>query len=129
MKPILLNNQIKMTGPEKTHQEILNMQIAAGEIISYRFEPWNFSLANNLSYKPDFLVIFHDHFEIHEIKAGILNKNEKMFSGKNEYKPLMRGDECLTKLKIVAKEYPWFKVKLFWYWGKRYERMEWREIK
>lgn len=100
------------------------MQMAAKEIMSYVHQPWTFLIVGHkLKYTPDFLVVYTDCFEIHEVKAGILDKN----TGKHV--PHYKNATQRGTIKMCASMFPWFKFKVFWYWGKRYEHQGWREIK
>ena len=122
MKPIRIDK--KMSGPEKAHQGILNIWMASGDILSYQYEPWTFLLSGRqLKYTPDYLVVYFDHFEIHEIKVGIVDKK----TGK--IIPYFKNKTQEGTLKMAAHQYPWFKFKLFWYWGDRYNKFDMREIK
>lgn len=90
-------------GQNKTEQFYESFQLAplksAGEILDYRFEPFKLILVhgipgkvNEMSYKPDFLVIFPDRFRIVEVKAN---------------KDAMREDGW-NKLKMACECFPWF---------------------
>ncbi|MBT9170537.1 MAG: hypothetical protein DDT18_00880 [Actinobacteria bacterium] len=94
MKPILISS--KMNKMEGRYCQELELLKRAGEIVDYRFEPFGLKLADKTYYHPDFLVVYKDKFEIIEIKG------------------FMR-DDANVKLKIAAKEFPWFQFKLiFW---------------
>lgn len=113
-----------MPETEKTHQEILNIWMASGDIISYIHEPWTFLITgHNLKYTPDFLIAYFDHFEIHEIKAGILDKKI------GKYIPHFKNKTQEGTIKMCAHKYPWFKFKVYWYWGSRYKYFDVKEIK
>jgi len=62
----------------------------AGEILDYRFEAIKFRLADRTYYSPDFLVIFEDHFEVHECKG-------------------FWEDDARVKIKVTAETFPWFR--------------------
>lgn len=113
MKPIVLNHN-KMSGPERAHADTLAVWKAAGEIIDFIYEPFRIILADKTTYAPDFLVVYADRFEIHEVKAGTKEKLKGKWTGK--YIPFSRGDESLTKLKICARLFPWWKFRLYWYY-------------
>lgn len=75
----------------------------AGEIEDYRFEPFKLILVhgipgkvNEMSYKPDFLVVFQDRLRIVEVKAN---------------KDAMREDGW-NKLKMACELFPWFEFVL-----------------
>ena len=60
----------------------------AGEVLDYKYEHLNFKLAGyKCFYKPDFYVVYHDHFEIHEVKGFV-------------------RDDALVKFKVAASMYP-----------------------
>jgi len=114
MKPILIQHD-KMSGPERKHADNLAIWKAAGEVVDYVYEPFRFTLADKTTFCPDFLVVFSDHFEVHEVKAGTKDKA----TGRTV--PFCRGDESITKLKICARLYPWFRWKLYWYGGRDFQ--------
>jgi len=94
MRP--LEQQQKMNKTEARYAELLELRKLAGEILDYKFEPFRLILAGNTSYCPDFLVVFKDHFEIHEVK-GFLR------------------DDANVKFKVAARTFPWFKfIMIFW---------------
>lgn len=121
MKPVILT-QRKMSGPERQHADNLAIMKASGEIVDYVYEPWRFTLADKTTFCPDFLVVFADHFELHEVKAGADEKIKGVKTGRTV--PFCRGDESVTKLKVCARLFPWFRWKLYWYRGKDFQVRE-----
>lgn len=91
MKP--LPAPIKMNKTEARYAGQLELLKRSGQIVDYRFEKLNFKLANRTYYKPDFFIVFKDHFEIHEVK-GFLR------------------DDANVKFKVAAEMFPWFKWKM-----------------
>ena len=77
----------------------------AEEIVDYRYEPMGLRLGFKTFYKPDFLVIKKDRFEIHECKG------------------FMR-DDANVKLKVAAQAFPWFKFFLVRRAGKSWDIKE-----
>lgn len=101
MKPIL--EKLNQNKTEAAYDEVLRRRKLVGEILDYRFEPMKLILAHNVtgrknevSYKPDFLVIHKDYFEFIEVKA----KRGKWTS--------MR-DDARAKINIAADLYPFFR--------------------
>ena len=91
MQPLTPKNIMNKT--EAAYANHLYLQQVLKEIVDFRFEPFGLKLADKTYYHPDFLVVFADHFEIHEVKG------------------FMRED-ANVKLKVAAKLFPWFKFKL-----------------
>ena len=89
MKPIIKKNSSGMNKTEQQYGEHLEMMRLASEILDYRYEPMNLRLASNTYYRPDFLVIFPTHFEIHEVKG-------------------FWQDDARVKIKVAAEQFPWF---------------------
>ena len=61
---------------ETRYANFLELRKRAGEILDYRFEPMRLILrhavpnrAKGMTYTPDFLVVFPDRMELHEIKG------------------------------------------------------------
>lgn len=95
MKPIL--ERLNQNKTEAAYDELLRLRKLAGEIEDYRFEPFKLFLSHNVPggraatvYIPDFLVVFSDHFEVHEVK-GFWREDAKV------------------KIKMAAELFPWFK--------------------
>ena len=61
-----------------------------GEILDYQFEAITFKLGHRCTYTPDFLVVFPDHFEIHEVKGHW-------------------REAARVRIKVAASLYPWFR--------------------
>ena len=68
----------------------LDLLKKAGEILEWKFEPFNLRLADNTFYKPDFLVVYPDRLEIHEYKGHW-------------------EDDARVKFKVAAEHHWWFK--------------------
>ena len=84
----------KMNGTEREWAEILDYLKRSGEIIDWKYDPFNLRLADNTYYRPDFLVVYPGHFEIIEIKGGWMQ------------------DDSIAKFKIAAEQFPWFVFKM-----------------
>ena len=105
-----------MNSTEQRYAQYLDVLQAAGEIIGYRFEPMKFILAGNVaggrnavSYTPDFMVVYPDHFEFVDVKAKgkrrvILDKSGKL---KTKQWTSMR-DDARAKINVAAAQFPWF---------------------
>ena len=96
MKPILAS-QIGMNSTERKYCEMLSFRKAAGEIVDYVWEPFKLILVhgvkkarNEMSYKPDFLVVMKDRFEVHEVKG-------------------FWQEDARLKIKMAADQFRWFK--------------------
>jgi hypothetical protein len=74
---------------EQRYADSLRINQLAGRIISYRFEPIKFRLANKTFYTPDFMVTRADQIEFHEVKG-------------------FWEDDARVKIKVVAEMYPEF---------------------
>lgn len=59
----------KMNKTEARYAEYLELLKMAGEIIEWKFEPFNLRLAENTYLRPDFLVVTQTQIEIHEVKG------------------------------------------------------------
>ena len=71
-------------------RDVLWPRFLAKEIIGYHFEGVKLRLADNTFYTPDYFVIFHDHFECHEVKG-------------------FWRDDARVKIKVAAEKYNFFK--------------------
>ena len=69
------------------HLELLKR---TSQIVDYRYEPMSLRLAKKTRYTPDFMVIFEDHIELHEVKG-------------------FWRDDARVKIKVTAEQFPWFK--------------------
>ena len=103
MKPIL--KQAKMNKLEQRWANELEIMKLGRLIIDYRFEPFNLRLADNTFYRIDFLVIYNDRFEIHEVK-GFLR------------------DDANVKFKVAAEQFPWFHFKMIFWKNKQWKIIE-----
>lgn len=74
------------------------------EIIDWRYEALGFRLADGCFHYPDFLVVYHDRFEVHEVK-GFLR------------------DDAAAKFKIAKEMFPWVMWRMI-----RKEKGQWVQI-
>ena len=86
-----LKPQGVMNNTEKEYSQQLELQMLAGEIYAWKFEPVALVLADRTRYTPDFLVIEKD-----------------MTVRFDEVKGFWR-DDARVKIKVAAKAFPWFK--------------------
>jgi len=86
-----------MNSTEREYAQMLDVRIAAKEIVTWRFESVKFRLADNTMYTPDFLVITPESIELHEVKGGFFR------------------DDARVKFKVAGEAYPWFK----WVWAQK----------
>ena len=100
MKPLKLQSRMNKTEERYAHQ--LELMKKSGLIIDWGFEKLRFRLANGAWFKPDFLIVYSDRFEIHEIKGSHFREAGKV------------------RLKIAAELFPWFRWKVV-----RYENKVW----
>jgi len=108
--PIIRENPRGMNKTEDAYAWVLEAMKKSGEIKDYRFESINLRMADRTYYRPDFLVVFHTHFEIHEIKGGFVQ------------------DDAMVKFKATAELFPWFKWKMIQ--GKPHRgSYEWKTLK
>lgn len=92
MRPIL-QRATRINKTELAYQtEILVPLKLAGQILDFRYEAIKLRLADATFYTPDFLVVYPDRFEIHEIKGHW-------------------EDDARVKFKVAAEQYPWFRFK------------------
>lgn len=91
MKPLPLTT--KMNKTEANYAQILELEKRAGNIITWYFEALKFRLADGCFYLPDFLVVYKDRYELHEVK-GFFRTTAKV------------------KLKVASELYPYFKWKV-----------------
>ena len=68
-KPKPLRPKTGMNGTEQKYAELLEHMKLAGDILDYKFEAVKFRLAKATYYTPDFMVIFPNHIEFHEVKG------------------------------------------------------------
>ena len=74
---------------EMKYEGQLELLKRAGEIVSYRYEPIKFRLADKTFYTPDFMVTYEDRIEFHETKG-------------------FWEEDARIKIKIVASLFPEF---------------------
>jgi hypothetical protein len=99
MKPLAV--KLKMNKTEAAYADQLELQKIAKIIIDWRFNAVRFRLADGAYYKPDFLVVMEDRFELHEVK-GFFREAAKV------------------RIKTAAHLYPWFAWKVV-----RYKKGAW----
>lgn len=80
----------KMNKTESAYAQTLDIQKRTGEIVDYKFEALKFRLAKKTFYTPDFFVVKHNGFEIHEVKG-------------------FWRDDARVKIKVAAEMFRWFK--------------------
>jgi hypothetical protein len=94
--PFALDPAAGMNGIERRYADELYKLQLAGEILAYEYEPIKLRLAKGTFYTPDFLVVYPDHFEFHEVKG-------------------YARDDAMVKVKVAARLYPWFRFVLVRY--------------
>ena len=94
-----------MNKTEAKYAEHLEHLKTSGQIISYAFEPFGLRLAEEKCYyHPDFMVVYEDRFEIHEVKAF----NKKAGA------PLIK-DDALVKIKVASTQFGYWPFKICWF--------------
>jgi hypothetical protein len=88
-KPVTKTIPKRMNKTEAAYQQYLEILRRGGEIIDHRYEPFNLRLADNTYYRPDFFVVYADHFEVHEVKG-------------------FWRDDARVKIKVAAAMFPWW---------------------
>lgn len=88
MRPLI--RQPKLNKTERQYGSYLRGLYQAGRILDYSFEPLKLKLADNTFYTPDYLVVFPDRFEFHEVKG-------------------FWRDDARVKIKVAARLFPWFR--------------------
>ena len=63
---------------ETQYAAMLNLMLKAGEIEGYKAQAFKVRLADNTWYTPDFMVHYHSHVEVHEIKGGWITDKGKI---------------------------------------------------
>lgn len=94
MKPI--KSKPKMNKTEAAWAAVLEIKKQNSSIIDYYFEAIKFKLAPKTFYTPDFLVVGHDSFEIHEVKG-------------------FWRDDARVKIKVAADMFPYFNWRVVTY--------------
>lgn len=96
------------------------------DVVSWKYEPCSFWLAENMRYNPDFLVEYQDG-SIHVVDVKALWKGRTA--------PHVE-DDSMVKMKSMAQMYGgWFVVKMTWYsketgqWKERHFEQQEREGK
>ena len=85
-----------MNQTESRYAEYLTLQQRVGTILAWHWEPIKLKLGTNwkTTYTPDFFVITPDLLgEFHEVKGFMM-------------------DDAAVKIKVAAKQYPWFTFRL-----------------
>lgn len=99
VKPIrVIRTHVKheMNGLERKYAEVLDLRKRVGDVIDWRFEAMKLKLGRDwtTTYTPDFAVVLEDGtLELHECKG------------------FMRA-HAAVKIKVAAKDYPWFVFRL-----------------
>ena len=95
MKPLFLKP--KMNKTEARYATQLELLKRAGKIVNWKFESMKFRLGDGAHptkrppfYTPDFLVVYSDHFELHEVKGSFFREAAKV------------------RIRTAAELYPWF---------------------
>lgn len=92
MRPRIRHTPGEMNKTEAEYAARLHVLKLAGEIVDFRFEPMTLVLTKinrGVRYTPDFLVIFEDHFEFHEVKG-------------------FWEEDARRVMKVAAEMFPWF---------------------
>lgn len=107
MKPIIRQkqNDMKMNKLEASYARKLDEALLKKDILGWQFEAINLMIIESdfrrTYYKPDFFVVFPDHFEVHETKG-------------------FWQEDARLKIKRAAEK--------FWFWtflGVTYKRGQW----
>lgn len=89
-RPRPIHKPGEMNKTESAYATKLRNEQWVHEIVDYKFEPIKFRLADKTFYTPDFMVVYNDRFEFHEVKG-------------------YWEDDARVKIKVVAEMFPWFK--------------------
>jgi len=117
-----------MNKTEARYAQYLDLLKKAGEIIDYKFEPMKFILSSNIegarnavTYTPDFLIVYPEHFEFVDVKARGKAKTVMSKSGKlrKQQWSSMR-DDARAKINIAAELFPWFRWAVYYLDGSRW---------
>ena len=105
MRPIIRGRKEGMNNLEEKYSKWLDSLKWEKQIEAWQFEPLGLKIAEmRCRYHPDFLVVRHDQFEFHEVKA--FSKK----AGKPRYE-----DDSMVKLKVAARQFPWFQFRMVWF--------------
>lgn len=96
----------KMNKTELRYAGQLEALKRAGQIIDYKFESMRLEVGEGAWYKPDFLVVFKDRFELHEIKGGFIRI------------------PAMVRFKAAMMIYPWFGWRMM-----QWKNNQWKCIK
>lgn len=80
-----------MNSTERQYADLLEGRRLVGDILEWRYEPFNLRLADNTYYRPDFMVVTPECIEIHEVKGGFWQ------------------DDSRAKWKIAGEQFPMFR--------------------
>jgi hypothetical protein len=94
--PIPFDPASRINGTERRYADSLYKLQFARDIVDYKYEAVKSRLADRTFYTPDFLVVYPDHFEFHEVKGFAM-------------------DDAMVKIKVAARLYPWFRFVLVRY--------------
>ena len=100
-----------MNKTESAYADHLQLQLLAGELAWWQFEPVNLRLAKKTWYKPDFMVL----------KTGTPGEFDELYL--IEVKGFWR-DDARVKIKVAAEMYPMFKFVAVTRKGNGWEREE-----
>ena len=104
MRPVSRGRKHGMNGLEDRYSKWLEVLKYSDQLVDWKFAPMGLKLAEmKCFYHPDFIVV-KDHFEFHEVKA--FSKK----TGKPRYE-----DDSIVKLKVAARQFPWFIFRMVWY--------------
>ena len=98
-----LQEHLRMNKLEQKYADYLWKLKMGKEIVGYQYESIKLVLAPRTTYTPDFLVVYPEHFEVHEVKG-------------------FARDDAMVKLKVAAQLFPWWRfvlvkwVKGEWVW-------------
>lgn len=85
----------RMNKGEQAYAQLLEHRRDAGHVAAWYFEPFNWRLADNTFYRPDFLVLLADGtLELHEVKG---RKGDSFYA----------EEDAWLKVKVVAEQMPW----------------------
>jgi hypothetical protein len=90
--------KVGMNSTEARYALVLDHAKSNSLIESYAFEAFTLKLANGVRYTPDFMVVRSGFIELHEVKAGRIDKAGNIKA--------ITEDASRIKLKIAAEQYP-----------------------
>jgi len=105
MRPIIRGRKEGMNNLEEKYSKWLDSLKWEKQIEAWQFEPLGLKIAEmRCRYHPDFLVVRHDCFEFHEVKAFSKKHNKPRYE-----------DDAMVKLKVAARQFPWFQFRMVWF--------------